>query len=185
VLYPPELRARVCLFIDRKPLPDSSHSATRYKTKANQHNRGRSVMNLRNASRFICSYICECFLNTLASPPKKLSYPLICHATRTEPRSIRTSGNESRTGFHAEPLRELGVTVLAISPQVPERLVDIKRRCSFDFPVASDIGYALARKLGILYSYDQPSRACVVERRRHGPGDRYRNRGGGNPRFRP
>jgi hypothetical protein len=121
-------------------------------------------MNLRNASRFICSYICECFLNTLASPPKKLSYPLICHATRTEPRSIRTSGNESRTGFHAEPLRELGVTVLAISPHVPERLVEIKWRYSFDFPMASDIGNALARKTGILYSYDQPSRKLALSK---------------------
>jgi hypothetical protein len=33
VLYPPELRARVYLFIDPKPLPNSPHSATRYKTK--------------------------------------------------------------------------------------------------------------------------------------------------------
>jgi peroxiredoxin len=31
-------------------------------------------------------------------------------------------------------LQERGVTVVAISPQVPERLVEIKRRYSFDFP---------------------------------------------------
>jgi peroxiredoxin len=61
-------------------------------------------------------------------------------------------------------LLELGVTFVAISPQVPERLVEIKRRHSFNFPVACDIGNALARKLGILYSYDQPSRELALSK---------------------
>ena len=61
-------------------------------------------------------------------------------------------------------LQELGITVVAISPQVPERLVEIKRRYSFDFPVASDIDNAPARKLGILYWYDQPSRELALSK---------------------
>jgi peroxiredoxin len=61
-------------------------------------------------------------------------------------------------------LQELGATVVAISPQGPQRLAEIKRRYSFDFPVASDIGNALARKLGILYSYDQPSREIALSK---------------------
>jgi peroxiredoxin len=61
-------------------------------------------------------------------------------------------------------LQELGVTVVAISPQVPERLVEVKRRYLFDFPVASDTDNALARKLGILYSYDQPSRELALSK---------------------
>ena len=64
----------------------------------------------------------------------------------------------------APELQELGFTVVAISPQVPERLVEIKRRHSFDFPVVSGIGNALARKLGILYSYDQPSRELALSK---------------------
>jgi peroxiredoxin len=64
-------------------------------------------------------------------------------------------------------LRELGVTLVAISPQVPERLVEIKRRYAFDFPVASDSGNALARKLGILYVYDEPSRVLALSKGAH------------------
>jgi hypothetical protein len=41
---------------------------------------------------------------------------------------------------------------------------EIKRRYSFDFPVASDIGNVLSRKLGILYSYDQPSRELALSK---------------------
>ena len=55
-------------------------------------------------------------------------------------------------------LRALGASFTAISPQVSERLADIKARHDFDFNVASDLGNALGRRFGILYSYDEPSR---------------------------
>ncbi|MDB5432994.1 MAG: alkyl hydroperoxide reductase [Caulobacter sp.] len=55
-------------------------------------------------------------------------------------------------------LRALGASLTAISPQVPDRLADIKLRHDFGFNVASDLGNALGRRFGILYSYDQASR---------------------------
>ncbi|OWJ69175.1 peroxiredoxin-like family protein [Inquilinus limosus] len=62
----------------------------------------------------------------------------------------------------APGLRELGATLLALSPQVPERLVEIKRRHQLDFLVASDPDNALGRRFGILYSYDEPSRRAAL-----------------------
>jgi peroxiredoxin len=55
-------------------------------------------------------------------------------------------------------LKKLGASLAALSPQVPERLVEIKRRHSLDFFVASDLDNALGRKFGILYSFDEASR---------------------------
>ena len=55
-------------------------------------------------------------------------------------------------------LKSLGATLTAVSPQVPERLVEIKTRHTLGFAVASDIGNALARRFGILYSFDEASR---------------------------
>lgn len=56
-------------------------------------------------------------------------------------------------------LKKLGASLVALSPQVPERLVEIKKRHSLDFAVASDIGNELARKFGILYTFDAASQA--------------------------
>jgi len=61
-------------------------------------------------------------------------------------------------------LRELGATLVAISPQVPHKLVAIKRRHDLGYFVASDIGNALARRLGIVYSFDDASRAAALAR---------------------
>lgn len=58
-------------------------------------------------------------------------------------------------------LKALGASLTAISPQVPDRLADIKVRHDFGFNVASDLGNALGRRLGILYSYDEASRAAA------------------------
>lgn len=55
-------------------------------------------------------------------------------------------------------LRELGVPLVAISPQVPERLVEIKTRHHLQLLVASDPDNNLGRRLGILYSFDEASR---------------------------
>lgn len=62
----------------------------------------------------------------------------------------------------APAVKELGATLVAVSPQVPERLVGIKERHNLDFLVATDFGNDLARKLGILYSYDEPSRQAAL-----------------------
>lgn len=54
-------------------------------------------------------------------------------------------------------LKKLGASLVAVSPQVPERLVEIKKRHSLDFAVASDLGNDLARRFGILYTFDDAS----------------------------
>ena len=55
-------------------------------------------------------------------------------------------------------LRELGASLVAISPQVPKRLKAIKDRHALQFSVASDLNNELARQFGILYTFDEASR---------------------------
>jgi peroxiredoxin len=61
----------------------------------------------------------------------------------------------------APALKALGATLTAVSPQVPERLVDIKRRHDFDFNVATDRDNALGRRFGILFMADAASQAAA------------------------
>jgi peroxiredoxin len=56
-------------------------------------------------------------------------------------------------------LAELGVTLVALSPQVPDRLAAIKNRFGFGFPVVSDTGNGLARRFGITFTASPASRA--------------------------
>src|SRR3984885_290086 len=65
----------------------------------------------------------------------------------------------------APELARLGVHLLAISPQIPERLVAIKRRLDLPFPVASDPDASLIRSLGIGFA---PTPEEQVERLRLG-----------------
>jgi peroxiredoxin len=58
-------------------------------------------------------------------------------------------------------LNALGASLVAISPQVPERLVEIKRRHDLPFQVASDLGNALGRHFGVLYEFDAASKAAA------------------------
>lgn len=60
----------------------------------------------------------------------------------------------------AAGLRDLGATLVAVSPQVPERLVEIKTRHDLSFKVASDKDNALGRRFGILYTADEASQAA-------------------------
>lgn len=60
----------------------------------------------------------------------------------------------------APGLRDLGATLVAVSPQVPERLVEIRGRHNLTFKVAADIGNALGRQFGILYTADEASQAA-------------------------
>jgi peroxiredoxin len=70
--------------------------------------------------------------------------------------------NISLRHYQAElypPLAGLGATLVAISPQIPARLVAIKDRFGFGFPVASDPGNALARRFGIAFTSSPAAQA--------------------------
>jgi peroxiredoxin len=56
-------------------------------------------------------------------------------------------------------LAELGVTLVAVSPQVPGPLAAIKNRFGFGFPVVSDTGNGLARRFGITFTSSAASQA--------------------------
>ncbi|MEW5684464.1 MAG: peroxiredoxin-like family protein [Pseudomonadota bacterium] len=60
----------------------------------------------------------------------------------------------------ATGLRDLGARLVAVSPQVPERLVEIKRRHTLSFEVASDRDNVLGRKLGVLYTANAATQAA-------------------------
>ncbi len=57
-------------------------------------------------------------------------------------------------------LKALGVPLVAVSPQVPERLGEIRTRHDLTFKVASDTDNALGRRFGVLYTADQASQAA-------------------------
>ncbi|RAI64845.1 alkyl hydroperoxide reductase [Pseudomonas fluorescens] len=59
-------------------------------------------------------------------------------------------------------LHALGVPLVAVSPQVPERLVEIKSRHNLELQVVSDPNNQLGRRLGILYSFDEASRKASL-----------------------
>lgn len=63
-------------------------------------------------------------------------------------------------------LQALGASLLALSPQIPDRLLDIKQRHGLEFHVATDLNNELARRFGILYTYDAPSQAAALARGR-------------------
>lgn len=64
----------------------------------------------------------------------------------------------------APALKSLGARLVAVSPQVPEKLVEIKRRHGFDFEVATDRDNALGRRFGILFEADAASQAAAKAR---------------------
>ncbi|MGE8058554.1 peroxiredoxin-like family protein [Pseudomonas sp. NPDC089547] len=61
-------------------------------------------------------------------------------------------------------LQARGVPLVAVSPQVPERLVEIKTRHNLSLQVASDKDNALARRLGVLYEFDEASRQASLSK---------------------
>ena len=63
-------------------------------------------------------------------------------------------------------LQALGATLLALSPQVPEKLVEIKRRHKLGFLVATDRDNSLGRRFGILYTADEASQKAAIARGR-------------------
>ncbi len=54
-------------------------------------------------------------------------------------------------------LERLGASLVAVSPQVPDRLAEIKRRHGLGFAVASDIGNTLGRAFGITFTANAAS----------------------------
>jgi peroxiredoxin len=48
-------------------------------------------------------------------------------------------------------LSSLGVPLVAISPQIPEALINVRKRHSFTFHVASDTGAQLGRRFGLTF----------------------------------
>jgi peroxiredoxin len=59
-------------------------------------------------------------------------------------------------------LQQWGVPLVAVSPQVPERLGAIKTRHGLRFRVATDRDNTLARRFGILYTFDEASQQAAV-----------------------
>jgi peroxiredoxin len=57
-------------------------------------------------------------------------------------------------------LKALGVPLVAVSPQVPDRLGEIRTRHDLSFKVASDTDNTLGRRFGILYTADEASQAA-------------------------
>ena len=57
-------------------------------------------------------------------------------------------------------LKALGVPLVAVSPQVPDRLGEIRTRHDLSFKVASDKDNALGRRFGVLYTADEASQAA-------------------------
>lgn len=64
-------------------------------------------------------------------------------------------------------LQALGVPLVAVSPQRPERLIEIKHKHQLTLQVATDRDNVLARRFGILYSFDEASRQAALAK---GPG---------------
>jgi peroxiredoxin len=60
----------------------------------------------------------------------------------------------------APVLRDLGAQLIAVSAQVPDRLVAIKRRHGLGFAVASDPGHALIEAFGL--GFDSPGAAELL-----------------------
>jgi peroxiredoxin len=64
----------------------------------------------------------------------------------------------------APRLQELGASLLAVSPQVSDRLIEIQHRHAVSFPIASDLGNELGRSFGILYTHDDASKQAALSR---------------------
>jgi peroxiredoxin len=64
----------------------------------------------------------------------------------------------------APAVAELGATLVAISPQIPGKLRDIKERHGLDFLVASDTDNRLGSKLGIVFTASEESQKHLLSK---------------------
>jgi peroxiredoxin len=63
----------------------------------------------------------------------------------------------------APELARRGATLVGVSPQISDRLREIKDKHRLDFLIATDADNDLGRRFGILYSFDEPSRRLSTE----------------------
>lgn len=59
-------------------------------------------------------------------------------------------------------LKALGATLVALSPQVPDRLEAIKSRHNLDYLVATDRDNTLGKRFGIVFEPDEASKAAAI-----------------------
>ncbi len=59
-------------------------------------------------------------------------------------------------------LSQRGAQLVALSPQIPDRLVEIKRRHGLDFLVANDVDNGIARSFGITFQPDDATKAATL-----------------------
>jgi len=64
----------------------------------------------------------------------------------------------------APAVSELGATLVAISPQIPSKLRDIKERHGLDFLVASDTDNQLGSKFGIVFTAAEESQRHLLSK---------------------
>lgn len=61
-------------------------------------------------------------------------------------------------------LSSLGVPLVAVSPQIPESLINVKNRHSFEFDVATDSGARLGRRFGLTFkSEGEPKPESIAQ----------------------
>jgi peroxiredoxin len=51
-------------------------------------------------------------------------------------------------------IRELGATLVAVSPQLPDYSLSTAEKNALQFEVLSDVGNAVARRFGLVYRLD-------------------------------
>lgn len=59
-------------------------------------------------------------------------------------------------------LKSLGASLVAISPQIPEKLREIKERHRLEFSVATDFGNELGSKFGIVFTANEASQKSAL-----------------------
>lgn len=57
-----------------------------------------------------------------------------------------------------------GATLVAISPQLPDHSLDVAEKNALSFPVLSDVGNAVAKDFGIVFTVDDRIQRMYIER---------------------
>jgi peroxiredoxin len=61
-------------------------------------------------------------------------------------------------------MRELGASLVAISPQLPDGSLTLSQRHALEFPILSDLGNSVARSYGIVFRLSDELRSSFRER---------------------
>ncbi|KAL4733929.1 redoxin domain-containing protein [Aspergillus similis] len=62
---------------------------------------------------------------------------------------------------HLDEFKAAGVTLVAISPQLPDSSLSMAEKNALEFPVLSDVGNKLARELGIVWTQPEAFRPIL------------------------